>query len=155
MGDRAALQPTHRHLSNTGGIVQTILPDQTSGLRPKLLDQVRIALRSNHYSPKTEESYVSWIRKFILYNNKTHPMKLGKEDIQRYVSHLAIERNVSSSTQNQALQGILFLYKNVLRKDPGWIEDIQRAKRSKHLPVVFSRNEVSDILNSAKNCNCL
>ena len=117
--------------------------------QPKLLDQVRIALRSSHYSPKTEDSYVSWIKRFILFNNKTHPAKLGKEEIQQYLNHLAVDKHVSSSTQNQALQGILFLYKNVLKKDPGWIEDIQRARQTKHLPVVFSQNEVAKILDSA------
>lgn len=113
--------------------------------KPKLLDQVRITLRTSHYSRKTEESYISWIRQFIIFNNKTHPEKLGKEEIQKFLNYLAIERRVSASTQNQALQGILYLYKNVLRKEIGWIEDIKHATRVKRLPVVFSKKEITKI----------
>ncbi|MFA5805659.1 MAG: phage integrase N-terminal SAM-like domain-containing protein [Melioribacteraceae bacterium] len=111
----------------------------------KLLDQIRISLRTNHYNQKTEESYTSWIKRFIIFNNKVHPEKLGKDEIRNFLSYLAIERHVSSSTQNQALQGILYLYKNVLRKEVGWIEDIKHATRVKHLPVVFSKREVIKI----------
>jgi integron integrase len=113
--------------------------------KPKLLDQVRITLRTNHYSPKTEESYISWIRQFIIYNNKTHPENLGKEEIQKFINYLAIERHVSSSTQNQALQAILFLYKKIIKKEIGWLEDIKHVKRIKYLPVVFSKGEVTKI----------
>ncbi len=113
--------------------------------KPKLLEQTRITLRTNHYSPKTEESYVGWIKKFILFNNKTHPEKMGAEEIKQFLNHLAVERHVSSSTQNQALHGILYLYKNVLNKDVGWVEDIKRVQRIKHLPVVFSKKETSKI----------
>ena len=119
-------------------------------IKVKLLDQVRIELRINHYSRKTEESYTSWIKKFILFNNKIHPEKLGPEEIRNYLNYLSINRHVSSSTQNQALQGILFLYKNVLKKEIGWIEDIKHATRIKHLPVVFSKNEVIKIFEHFK-----
>jgi len=115
--------------------------------KPKLLDQIRITLRANHYSKKTEESYVSWIKQFIIFNNKTHPEKLGKEHIQKFLNYLAIERHVSSSTQNQALQGILYLYKKVFNTDVGWIEDIKHSTRIKHLPVVFSKREVIKIFD--------
>ncbi|MHB8339461.1 MAG: phage integrase N-terminal SAM-like domain-containing protein, partial [Ignavibacteriaceae bacterium] len=81
---------------------------------PKLLDRVSIDLRIKHYSRKTEESYTSWIKRFILFNNKKHPNEMGKDEIQKFVNYLAIEKHVSASTQNQALQGILYLYKNVL-----------------------------------------
>ncbi|MBI1937607.1 MAG: integron integrase [Ignavibacteriales bacterium] len=116
--------------------------------KPKLLDQVRITLRTNHYSPKTEESYTSWIKQFIIYNNKIHPDKLSGEEIKNFLNYLAVERHVSASTQNQALQGILYLYKNVLRKEIGWINEIKYAKRIKHLPVVFSRGEASDVIKN-------
>ena len=112
---------------------------------PKLLDRVSIDMRVKHYSRKTEESYTSWIKRFILFNNKKHPNEMGKEEIQKFVNYLAIEKHVSASTQNQALQGILYLYKNVLMKDVGWIEDIKRATRIKHLPVVFSKKETAKI----------
>lgn len=114
--------------------------------KPKILYQVRINLRTNHYSVKAEDSYIGWIKRFVLFNNKTHPEKMGAEEIRRFLNHLAVERHVSSSTQNQALQGILYLYKNVLQKDVGWVEDIKRVARVKHLPVVFSRNEAAAII---------
>ncbi|MEW5843823.1 MAG: integron integrase [Bacteroidota bacterium] len=115
--------------------------------KPKLLDLVRTELRVNHYSRKTEESYTSWIKQFIIFNNKTHPDKLGAEEIKNFLNYLAIERHVSSSTQNQALQGILYLYKNVLKKNVGWISNIKNVKRVTHLPVVFSRVEAAEIIN--------
>lgn len=111
----------------------------------KLLDQVRITLRTNHYSHKTEESYVNWIKRFILFNNKRHPADMGAEEIRTFINNLANNHHVSSSTQNQALQGILFLYKNILVKDIGWIDDLKKIARIKHLPVVFSKREVIKI----------
>jgi integron integrase len=116
--------------------------------KPKLLDRVRIELRTNHYSSKTEKNYISWIKRFILFNNKTHPEKLGKEEIQKFINYIAIEKYVSSSTQNQALQAILFLYKKVLKKEVGWLDEIKRVKKIKHLPVVFSRDEVASIIKN-------
>lgn len=113
--------------------------------KPKLLDLVRTELRVNHYSPKTEESYTSWIKQFIIFNNKTHPDKLGGEEIKNFLNYLAVSRHVSASTQNQALNGVLYLYKNVLKKDPGWIDDIKFAQRRKHLPVVLTKDEVKKI----------
>jgi integron integrase len=132
----------------SGGMLPHSTPAfQRSGAeKPKLLDEVRIVLRTNHYSRKTEESYVGWIKKFILFHHKAHPNTLGKQEIQKYLSYLAVERHVSSSTQNQALQGILFLYKYVLRKDVGWIDDIQKAARIDHVPFVFSKKETAQVL---------
>ncbi len=116
--------------------------------KPKLLEQVKIHLRSLHYSPRTEESYINWIKRFILFHNKTHPEKLGKDDIRKYLNHLAVERNVSASTQNQAMQAILFLYKEILQKDIGWIEDIKRPSKPKHIPVVFSKAEAHAVIQN-------
>jgi integron integrase len=116
--------------------------------KPKLLDQVRAYLRVKYYSPKTEDAYVRWIKQFILYNNKTHPENLGKKEIQNFLNYLTIERKVSSSTQNQAMQGILFLYKNILKKDVGWLTEIKKATRIRHLPPVFSRNEAVKVINN-------
>ncbi|HSL89792.1 MAG TPA: phage integrase N-terminal SAM-like domain-containing protein, partial [Ignavibacteriaceae bacterium] len=87
---------------------------------PKLLDQVRAYLRVKHYSPKTEEAYINWIKRFIYFHNKRHPKEMGSEEIREFISHLANKKRVSSATQNQALQGVLFLYKNILNKDVGW-----------------------------------
>jgi integron integrase len=115
---------------------------------PKLLDKVRTELRTKHYSRKTEVAYTNWIKRFVLFHNKRHPDEMGAEEIKAFINNLADEHQVSSSTQNQALQSILFLYKNILKKDLGWIADIKYTSRIKHLPVVFSRSETAAILNN-------
>ena len=84
----------------------------------KLLDQVRNSLRVRHYSLRTQGSYVQWIKRFILYQKKRHPIGMGKVEVEAYLTHLAVKRNVSASTQNQALSTILYLYKHVLEQDP-------------------------------------
>jgi hypothetical protein len=94
-------------------------PTITSTPSPKLLDQVREAIRTRHYSPKTEESYVHWVKRFIFFHNKRHPAEMGEKEIAQFLSSLASELHVSASTQNQALNAILFLYRNVLRKEIG------------------------------------
>jgi integron integrase len=115
---------------------------------PKLLDKVRTELRSKHYSRKTEVAYTNWIKRFVLFHNKQHPKDMGAEEIKSFVDNLVTNHNVSSATQNQALQGILFLYKNILNKDVGWIENIKRSSRVKHLPVVLSKKEVSKVISN-------
>ncbi len=114
--------------------------------KPKLLDQVKLNLRRNRYSRKTEEAYIKWIREFIIYNNKKHPLEMDKTNIEKYLTHLAVERRVAASTQNQALCAIVYLYKQVLEKEFGWLEDVTRATRRPKLPVVFSKNEVRSVL---------
>jgi integron integrase len=116
--------------------------------KPKLLEKVRFTLRANRYSKKTEEAYLKWIKEFILYNGIKHPKELGKDHIEKYLSHLTIDRNVAASTQNQALCGIVYLYKKVLGIDFGWLDDIARATKKPKLPVVLSKEEVSKVLNS-------
>jgi len=116
--------------------------------KPKLLDKVRFTLRANRYSPKTEEAYVKWIKEYILYNNKEHPKNLKKEALERFLTYLAIDRKVSASTQNQAMNSVLYLYKKVLNIEIGWLEDVRRAKRSLRLPVVFTKKEVRDVLTN-------
>ena len=96
--------------------------------KPKLLDQVKNEMRVKHYSRKIEESYTSWMKRFILFNNKKHPNEMGKEEIQKFLNYLAIEKHVSAPTQNQALSAILYLYKNILRKDFGWLESLKNRK---------------------------
>lgn len=113
----------------------------------RLLDQVADALRVRHYSPKTVEAYVHWIRRFILFNDRRHPAELGKDEVARFLSHLAVEGKVSASTQNQALSALLFLYAEVLGSELGWMEDIVRAKKPGRLPVVMSRQEVGAVLS--------
>jgi len=115
--------------------------------RSPLLDAVRSALRVRHYSLRTEHTYVQWIRRFILFHQKRHPKEMGEPEIRAFLTHLAVERRVAASTQNQALSAILFLYKYVLRKELDWIDGVIRAKRPSRLPVVLTRAEVKAVLS--------
>ncbi len=112
----------------------------------QLLEQVRDAVRTRHYSIRTEEAYLRWIREYILFFDKRHPEELGAKEISAFLSHLAVRRNVAASTQNQALSALLFLYREVLALPIGWVDDVERAKRPKRLPVVFTRDEVKAVL---------
>lgn len=114
--------------------------------KPRLLDQVRETIRTLHYSIRTEQSYVQWIRRYILFHNKKHPKDMGEKEINAFLKHLAVNRNVTASTQTQTLSALLFLYKKVLGQDIGFIENIYRAKKPRRLPVVFSRREVREIM---------
>ncbi len=120
-------------------------PDDTSGApgapKPRLLDQVRGAIRTLHYSRRTEKAYIGWIRRYIFFHKKRHPAEMGEKEISAYLTYLATTRKVSASTQTQALSAILFLYRRVLEKDLAQMKDIVRAKSSVRLPVVLSREE--------------
>jgi len=113
---------------------------------PRLLHQVSHAIRVRHYSRRTEEAYVGWIRRFIIFNGKRHPATMGEPEITRFLSWLAVERKVSAGTQTQALSAILFLYKEVLRQEIGWLQNVVRAKTPRRLPVVLARDEVRDVM---------
>ena len=113
----------------------------------KLLEQVREAVRTRHYSIRTEEAYLRWAREYILFCGKRHPAELGAREVSSFISHLAVERKVAASTQTQALSALLFLYREVLGLPIGWVDDVERAKRPKRLPVVFTREEVKVVLN--------
>jgi integron integrase len=112
---------------------------------PKLLDLVRDAIRTRHYSRRTEEAYVAWIRRFIVFHGRRHPRELGEEHVSAFVTSLA-ERGVSASTQNQALSAVLFLFEVVLGRRLPWMDRIVRAQRPVRLPVVLSRDEVARVL---------
>ena len=114
---------------------------------PKLLEQLRIALRLRHYSPRTEEAYRSWVRRFILFHGKRHPRELREAEVSAFLSHLAVEGHVAAATQTQALSALLFLYKEVLKGDVGWLEGVVRAKGPERLPVVLNRAEVGAVLS--------
>jgi len=122
---------------------------------PRLLDQVRDRIQTLHYSIRTEQSYISWIKRFIIYHNKRHPKEMGRLQIEAFLTYLAVKRKVSASTQNQALNAILFLYRQVLFIDLPWLEDVTRAKKPVRLPVVLSVSEVGDILASLDGVKCL
>jgi len=116
--------------------------------RPKkLLDQVRDAIRLKHYSYKTEQTYVGWIRRYILFHNKRHPKEMGAAEIEAFLTHLAVEKQVSASTQNQAFSAVLFLYRQVLHQDLGSSINAVRAKPSRYLPTVLTKAEVRAVLN--------
>lgn len=114
---------------------------------PKLLERVRWVMRTKNYSPRTIKTYQQWIKRFILFHNKKHPKFLQEKDVVDFLTYLAVELNVSPSTQNQALQAILYLYKNVEKKEIGWVKNFPRAKRSLHIPTVFSKKEVQLLLS--------
>jgi len=114
--------------------------------KPRLLDQVRAACRVRHFSRRTEEAYLTWIRRFIVSSGKMHPQSLGEPAISAFLSSLATERHVSASTQNQALNALLFLYRTVLRIDLPTFSGIVRARTPARLPVVLTRDEVRKVL---------
>ena len=116
------------------------------GPRPKLLDRVRHAIRTRHYSPRTEEAYVHWIRRYIVFHEKQHPSTLSAPDMSRFLTWLAVERHVSASTQNQALSALLFLYEDVLAIEVGAVPPAVRARTPERLPVVLSRDETGALL---------
>ena len=105
----------------------------------QLLDQVRAQIRARYYSIRTEEAYVRWIREYILFHHKRHPAELGPSEISAFLSHLAVRRQVAAATQNQALSALLFLYREVLAQPIDWVDDVERAKKPKRLPVVFTK----------------
>jgi len=121
--------------------------------KPKLLDQVRQAIRTRHYSYKTEKAYVGWIKRFIFFHGKRHPIEMGEKEIAQFLSSLASESHVSASTQNQALNAVLFLYREVMHKEIGYVNGVVRAKRPHRLPVVLTRQEVRSIFGFLDGSN--
>ncbi len=114
--------------------------------RVKLLDRMRAVLRTRHYSIRTEDTYVQWVKRFIIFHGKKHPSAMGSHEINTYLTHLAVERHVSASTQSQALAAILFLYRDVLGEEVPWLTELVRAPRRERAPVVLTREEVRRVL---------
>jgi integron integrase len=113
---------------------------------PRLLDRVRERIRLKHYSIRTEHTYIHWIRRYILFHGKRHPREMGAPEVEAFLSDLAVRRDVAASTQNQALSAILFLYRDVLKIELPWLQDVTRAKKPARLPVVLTRKEVQAVL---------
>ena len=132
------------HLPNPQQASNVVCRDIGSG--PKLLDRVRHAIRTRHYSPRTEDAYVHWIRRYIVFHGKQHPSTLAAPDTSAFLTWLAVERRVSASTQNQALSAVLFLYKAVLAIEIGTVPPVVRARTPERLPVVLSREDIGAIL---------
>jgi integron integrase len=114
--------------------------------QPRLLDQVREVIRCLHYSIRTEQAYVDWIQRFVLFHGKRHPADMGAPEVEAFLTHLAVQGQVAASTQNQALNAIVFLYRQVLKQEFGWLEGVERAKKPLRLPVVFTREEARAVL---------
>ena len=133
------------------GVMPEILPDAGRLNNPKLLDQVRAVSRLKHYSVRTEQAYTDWIRRFIVFHSKRnsgvwrHPREMTKAEVSEFLTYLADDQNVAASTQNQALSALLFLYKEVLKQQIGWIDQVERASKPRRVPVVLSRREVNRI----------
>ncbi len=113
---------------------------------PRLLDRLRDAIRRRHYSRRTEEAYIHWTKRFIFFHGKRHPSELGEVAVTAFLNHLATDRKVAASTQNQALSALLFLYKEALGTELDWLDGLVRAKRPQRMPVVLTREEVEKIL---------
>lgn len=122
---------------------------------PKLLDQVRDKLRVKHYSIRTEQSYVGWIKRYIFFHGKRHPKDMGAEEIEAFLTHLAVEGKVSASTQNLAKSALLFLYREVLEIDLPWLDNITQAKAPKRMPVVLTVSEVQSVLSRLSGTHLL
>ena len=113
---------------------------------PRLLEQVRARIRFKHYSIRTEQAYLDWIKRFIRHFDKKHPRDMGAREVEEFLSHLAVAGRVSASTQNQAKSALLFLYKEVLGAELAWLGQVASAKTSKRLPVVLTPSEVMSML---------
>jgi integron integrase len=140
-----------RNASQGATIIPLLRPDvgrtdQTSARAPRLLDQVRASLRARHYSPRTVRAYTGWIRRYIIFHGKRHPAEMGGAEVGAFLSDLATEGKVSSSTQNQALAALLFLYRQILGRELEWLGDLVHAKRPKQVPVVLGRQEARELL---------
>ncbi|MEO8164000.1 MAG: integron integrase, partial [Betaproteobacteria bacterium] len=127
-------------------------PDTSKSL---LLDRVRDKIRLKHYSIRTETAYVDWVRRFVNFHQRRHPNELGAQHVEAFLTHLAAQRNVAASTQNQAKSALLFLYKEVLGSELPWLDNIETAKRPQRLPVVLNRTEVDAVLSRTHGTNGL
>jgi site-specific recombinase XerD len=122
---------------------------------PRLYDRIVEVPRVRHYSRRTEEAYLHWIRRYIEFHEHQHPRQLGEDDVNRFLTHLAVKEHVAASTQNQALSAILFLYEQVLEQPLDRIEGVVRAHRPKRLPVVLTVDEVSRVMSHLTGDKCL
>ena len=118
--------------------------------KPRLLDQVRDRIRSKHYSIRTEESYIGWIKRFIFFHDKKHPQSMGSMEVEAFLTYLAVDRNVSASTQNQALSALVFLYRDILDIELSKHMKFTFAKKPAKLPVVLSISEVDTVLSQLR-----
>ncbi len=121
--------------------------DSSFSKPPKLLDQLRDRLRLKHYSIRTEQAYIQWVRQYILFHGKRHPADMGKDEAEAFLTSLAVTRNVAASTQTQALSALLFFYREMLGQDLPWLTEVTRAKKPARLPVVLNHDEIRSLLS--------
>jgi len=121
----------------------------------RLLDRVRDKIRLRHYSIRTEQAYVDWIKRFIFYHGKQHPETLGAPEVEAFLTHLAVERHVAAATQNLAKSSILFLYRDVLERELPWFDNVERARAPTRMPTVLSQAEVAEILSRLRGVHAL
>jgi integron integrase len=126
--------------------METTISVSESPGKPKFLEEVRRALRMRHYSIRTEQTYLDWIRQFIVFHGKRHPSDMGEAEVGAFLTHLAADRNVAASTQNQALSALLFLYQQFLQRKLGFLDNVERAKRPAKLPVVLTKAEAQAVI---------
>jgi len=132
----------------TSPAIRVVMPISTTDKKPKLLTQLSQAIRSRHYSRKTEATYIHWIKRFIFFHHVRHPKDMAEPEINAFLTHLAVKEHVSASTQNQALCAIIFLYKYVLNRKIGDIGEVIRAKQSRYIPVVMTKDEVKAVVGN-------
>jgi site-specific recombinase XerD len=148
MAIREASPLAHHSTRPAGGRVPWVC--QESGPpeppKPRQLDRVRHAIETRHYSRRTEKAYVHWIKRYIFFHGKRHPAEMGAAEVAAFLTSLAVQGKVAASTQNQALSALPFLYREVLGIDLPWLDEVVRAKRPLHLPVVLTREEVRAVL---------
>ncbi len=123
----------------------------SSSRSPKLLDQLRDRIRVKHYSIRTEQAYVQWVKRYLFFHGMRHPKEMGKPEVEAFLTALAVERNVAASTQGQALAALLFLYKEVLNIELPWLDEVTRAKRPVKLPTVLTREEVRGLVQQVED----
>ncbi|GLS15698.1 integron integrase [Hydrogenophaga electricum] len=131
---------------NTAAKAPLLPVAQPQAQPPRLLERLRADLRTRHYSIRTEEAYVDWVRRFILFHHKRHPADMGALEVSAFLTHLAVDRQVSASTQNQAKSALLYLYKSVLQVELPWLDEVVQAKAPRRLPVVLTPTEVRSLL---------
>ena len=127
----------------------------TPTANPRLLDQVRQTIRRKHYSIRTEEAYVDWIKRYIFFHHKRHPAEMDERHVEQFLNYLAVEKRVAAATQNQALSALVFLYREVLDKEIRWMDNLERAKLPQRLPVVLTETEVRHVLAQLAGRNWL
>lgn len=150
MPQKSATDLRHSATTATTGGSLPAPPPPAAGPTPKLLERVRWHLRVKRYSIRTEQAYVDWIRRYILFHGKRHPADMGEEEIAAFLSYLAVEGRVAASTQNQALSALLFLYQQVLERKLDYLAGMERAQRPPRRPVVFTRAEARAVLAHLK-----